>query len=65
MSGRQIPEEEDFETLAGFVLAELGRLPRKGEQIERNGVQFVVSEATDRRVVKVELRLPTPVEARP
>lgn len=63
--GLELPEEEDFETLAGFVLAELGRLPRKGEQLERNGVHFLVSEATDRRVVKVEVRLPAPVEANP
>ncbi|HEX6884823.1 MAG TPA: hemolysin family protein [Planctomycetota bacterium] len=63
--GLELPEEEDFETLAGFVLAELGRLPRKGEQLERNGVQFVVTEATDRRVVKVEVRLPATAEAPP
>lgn len=60
--GLELPEDEDFETLAGFVLAEFGRFPRKGEGFERDGVAFAVSEATDRRVIKVELRLPKPQE---
>lgn len=63
--GLDLPEEEDFETLAGFVLAELGRFPRKGERFERAGIFFVVSEATDRRVIKVEVRLSATAEATP
>ncbi|WP_419191142.1 hemolysin family protein [Saltatorellus ferox] len=50
-----IPEEEDYETLAGFVLAEFGRFPRAGESFTRDGVTYQVSEATDRRVLKVIL----------
>jgi len=56
--GLALPEEEDFETLAGFVLSELGRIPRKGESFEREGLTFLVQEASDRRVLKVEVRLP-------
>jgi putative hemolysin len=61
--GLELPEEEDFETLAGFVLAELGRFPHRGESFERHGVHFVTTEATDRRVIKVEVRLPVRAEA--
>jgi CBS domain containing-hemolysin-like protein len=60
--GLDLPEEEDFETLAGFVLSELGRFPKKGEGFERSGTAFVVTEASDRRVIKVEVRLPAPQE---
>ena len=63
--GLALPEEEDFETLAGFVLAEMGRLPKKGEQFERDGVAFAVLEASDRRVIKIEVRSPAPLEAGP
>ncbi len=59
----ELPEEEDFETLAGFVLSEFGRFPRKGERFERDGIVFQVSEASDRRVLKVEVRLPVTQEA--
>jgi CBS domain containing-hemolysin-like protein len=60
--GLDLPEEEDFETLAGFVLAEFGRFPKKGETFERDGTTFTVSEASDRRVIRVEVRLAAPQE---
>lgn len=56
----ELPDEEDFETLAGFVLAELGHFPRRGEAFLWNGVLFTVTEASDRRVFKVRLVLPAP-----
>lgn len=51
--GLDIPEEQDFETLGGFVLAELGRFPKKGEGFIRRQVHYSVLEASDRRVLKV------------
>jgi putative hemolysin len=56
--GLRLPEEEDFETLGGFALAELGRFPKTGEAFDWDGVQFVVSEASDRRVLSLVVRLP-------
>jgi CBS domain containing-hemolysin-like protein len=60
--GLKLPEEEDYETLAGYVLSEFGRFPRKGENFERDGISFLISEASDRRVTKVEIRLARPQE---
>ena len=53
--GLELPEEEDYETLAGFVLSELGRFPKSGESFPWDGVEFTVTEANDRRVLKVVL----------
>lgn len=50
-----LPEEEDFETLAGFVLAEFGRMPRQGDHFDRDGVKFSITEASDRRVLTVRV----------
>jgi putative hemolysin len=52
----ELSEEEDYETLGGFVLAEFGRFPRVGESFEREGTRYVVTDATDRRVLRVEVR---------
>ena len=51
--GLDIPEEQDFETLGGFVLAELGRFPKAGESFRVGGVSFSVVEASDRRILRV------------
>jgi CBS domain containing-hemolysin-like protein len=56
--GLEIPEGEDYETLAGFVLSELGRFPKRGESFTSNGVEYVVLDASDRRVLKVLIRAP-------
>jgi CBS domain containing-hemolysin-like protein len=51
-----IPEGEDYETLAGFVLSEMGRFPKRGETFQSNGREFIVADANDRRVLKVLIR---------
>lgn len=59
----ELPEEADFETLGGYVLAELGRFPQRGESFERGGVEFRVLESSDRRVLKVRVRKLAPSKA--
>lgn len=51
--GLNLPEAEDFETLAGFVLSELGHFPEVGETFRREGHEYSITEANDRRVLKV------------
>ena len=51
-----IPEEEDFETLGGYVLARLGHIPQIGETFSLGTTHFAVSEASDRRVIQVQVR---------
>jgi len=53
--GLELSEEAGYETVAGYVLHEFGRFPRKGERLQREGFELIVSEATDRRVVQLEL----------
>jgi len=55
----------EFDTLGGFVTHELGRLPKVGETIERDGVKFVVESVEGRRVGRVRvIREPTRAEQR-
>jgi CBS domain containing-hemolysin-like protein len=53
-------EGEEYSTVAGLLLAELGHVPAKGERAEKNGVAFDVLEANDRTVLKVRMTLPQP-----
>jgi putative hemolysin len=57
-----LPKAE-HRSLNGFILEELGQVPKKGESFERVGVQIEILEATDTQVVKARLtRLANAVE---
>ncbi len=50
---RDLPEETDYETLGGFVMFSLGRIPQTSDQFEWNGLHFEVMDMDARRVDKV------------
>jgi putative hemolysin len=55
----------EFDTLGGFVTHELGRLPKPGETVQRDGVKFVVESVDGRRVGRVRvIREPVGTEQR-
>ena len=47
--------EEEFDTLGGYITHELGRLPKAGETLERNGVKFIVESLDGRRVGRIRV----------
>ena len=49
-------EREGFETVGGFLLSHLGRMPYVGETIEVDGLVFEVLEVERRRITKVRAR---------
>ena len=49
------PREAGVETLAGFLLTQLGRIPLVGDQLTHEGRLFTVSEMQDRRVARVRV----------
>jgi len=55
-------EPEGFETIGGFILSSLGRVPTVGERFDVDGLSVEVLEAERRRVHKVRIhrRVPTP-----
>lgn len=48
--------DEEYDTIGGLVMHELGRLPRKGEAFELDGMRFTVLRADRRRIHSVRLR---------
>ncbi len=47
-------DEEEFNTVAGFMLAKLQRLPRGGEFAVHKGYRFTVVDMEERRIAKVK-----------
>ncbi len=58
-----LPEGE-FETVAGFMLAELGRVPKGGEVVQVGGFRFTVVDVEKNRISKVKIeKAPVPAKA--
>ena len=49
------PEGKESATIAGLVSELAGRIPRKGETVEEDGLRFEVLESTDRKVERVRV----------
>jgi CBS domain containing-hemolysin-like protein len=49
------PEGKESATIAGLVSELAGRIPRKGEVVEEDGLRFEVLESTDRKVERVRV----------
>ena len=58
-----VPDNPAYETVGGFVLAQLGFLPRGGESFEYAGFRFTVVEMDRRRVARVKIQRVKPAEA--
>jgi len=43
----------DYETIAGFILSHLGRIPKQGEQFKYQNLKFVITEMRGMKIEKV------------
>ena len=50
------PLEIDAETLGGFIISELGVLPKKGDVIKIENLSIKVTHADDRKINKVQIK---------
>jgi putative hemolysin len=58
-----IPESSEFESVAGFMLEQLGTVPRGGEVVTVGGYRLTVVDVERNRISKVKVeRLPAPVK---
>ncbi|MEF8830840.1 MAG: hemolysin family protein, partial [Halobacteriales archaeon] len=50
-----LPEGEEFETIAGFIFNRAGRLVEEGEAIEYDGVEILVEEVENTRIIEARV----------
>ncbi len=46
---------DEFETLAGYIISHIGRIPKVNEEIQIQGNTFIISKATPNRIETVKL----------
>lgn len=56
----ELPEDEDYETIGGFVFSTLGKVPVVGEQCTYQSVTIKVIGAEPRRVTRLRLEIDFP-----
>ncbi|HPY90031.1 MAG TPA: hemolysin family protein [Lentisphaeria bacterium] len=54
--GTNISEEEDFDTLGGYISTFLGKIPEQGAHIETDQIIADILEANPRRIVRLSIR---------
>ena len=53
--GFELPEDEDYDTIGGFVYSQLGRVPKKRDTLAWKQLRLTVLEADKRRIHKIRV----------
>jgi len=54
-----LPEDEDYDTVGGFVFAHLGYIPKAGKTFEYDKITFKVLSAEARRINRIRIIVPS------
>jgi len=57
-----VPKNEDYQTLAGFLLKRMEKIPKKWDSTVINSVEYIVQSATDRSIEEVYIIVHPPKE---
>ena len=60
--GIGFPEDDNYDTIAGFLLDRMGRVPVQGETLDYDGIRITIVAATRRRIEMVRIE-PLPDES--
>ncbi len=55
--GLNIPESDEYETLAGYIISHVHDIPKIDDQIEIDKFSFIILEASDTRIDKILVRI--------
>lgn len=55
-TGIEIPDTGDYASVGGYVVAEAGRIPRRGKIVDRGEFEIAVIDADARHVKRLEIR---------
>lgn len=57
----ELPEDDDYETIGGFLFSQMGKIPAPGETFTSNGIEFTILDADERRIKSLRVTVhPSP-----
>jgi putative hemolysin len=60
--GVELPEDEEYDTIAGFILAQLGHVPLQGEIVEFHGMKMTAVEVSETQISRLSIEFSTTTE---
>lgn len=60
--GFSLPEDYEYDTVGGFVMANLSKVPQEGDEFYYEGYKFIVDKMEGNRILSVFVKLPKEVE---
>jgi len=51
-----LPEDEDYDTIGGFVFSHLGYVPKTGESFDYDNLKFTIASAEARRIKRIKIQ---------
>lgn len=54
-----VPEDDDYDSVAGYVVNKFGKIPVKGDVYENERYKFTIIDIVKRRVIKLKLEIKT------
>jgi CBS domain containing-hemolysin-like protein len=51
-----LPEDEDYETIGGFVFSRLGYIPKAGESFDYENLTFTIASAEARKIKRIKIQ---------
>jgi CBS domain containing-hemolysin-like protein len=51
-----LPEEEDYDTIGGFVFSHLGYVPKTGQTFDYKNLKFTITSAEARRIKRIKIQ---------
>ena len=52
-----LPEDEDYDTIGGFIFSRLGYIPKAGENFDYENLKFTIVSAEARRIKRIRIEL--------
>jgi putative hemolysin len=50
-----LPEDENYDTIAGYAIAQLGYIPKSGETLEADGAAITILQADERKISRLRV----------
>lgn len=60
-----LPDNEGYDTVGGFILSRLGRIPKRGDELLIDNLQITILDADERRINRVRIHIQTEQESEP